>query len=108
MAPKKTSKSPAQDYGEPKFPYTTEPQALGRLLTEIPKRPKPPKITMETLKAWRVSSNNNARTAIKGLKKVGLLNVNAEPTEDYSSFMKTGVGPTVLAQRIKEVYKLLF
>ncbi len=94
--------------GEPKFPYTTEPQALRRLLTEIPKRPKPPKVTMETLKAWNVSNNNNARTAIAVLKKLGFLGSAGEPTELYVEFMKTGVGPGVLGRRIKEVYRVLF
>jgi hypothetical protein len=105
---KKSTAQKSQDAGEPKFPYTTEPPALGRLLNEIPKRPKPPKITLDTLKAWSVSSNNNARTAINVLKKLGLLNGSAEPTEHYVSFMKTGVGPAVLGQKIKETYKTLF
>jgi hypothetical protein len=97
-----------QDSGEPKFPYTTEPQALRRLLTEIPKRPKPPKVTMETLQAWNVSKNNNARTAINVLKKLGFLGSAGEPTESYVEFMKTGVGPSVLAQKIRDVYRVLF
>jgi hypothetical protein len=63
---------------------------------------------MDTLKAWSVSSNNNARTAINVLKKLGLLNASAEPTESYVSFMKTGLGPAVLGQKIKETYKILF
>jgi hypothetical protein len=94
--------------GEPKFPYTTEPKALRRLLTEIPKRPKPPKLTMETLKSWAVSNNNNARTAINVLKKLGLVSDAGEPTNLYIDFMKTGSGPGVLAERIKETYKVLF
>src|SRR5678810_1283250 len=97
-----------QDSGEPKFPYTTEPQALRRLLAEIPKRPRPPKITMETLKGWNVSQNNNARTAIGVLKKLGFLGSAGEPTESYVEFMKTGVGPNVLGQRMKGVYRVLF
>lgn len=101
--PKKTP-----DTRAPQFPYTTEPQALRRLLTEIPKRPKPPKISLDTLKAWNVSSNNNARTAIAVLKKLGLLGSNGEPMESYGEFMKTGIGPAVLGRRIKEVYKVLF
>lgn len=96
------------DHGEPKFPYTTEPKALRRLLAEIPKRPRPTKLTMDTLKAWNVSSNNNARTAINVLKKLGLLGSNGEPTPKYVEFMKTGTGPTELAKSIKEVYSVLF
>jgi uncharacterized protein DUF5343 len=98
----------AQESGEPKFPYTTEPKALRRLLVEIPKRPKPTKITMDTLKAWSVSSNNNARTAISVLKKIGLLGASGEPTASYIEFMKTGTGPSVLADRIRETYRVLF
>src|SRR5258705_11649783 len=93
---------------QPKFPYTTEPKALRRLLAEIPKPPKPPTINMDTLKAWNVSKNNNARTAINVLKKLGLVGATSEPTSAYAEFMKTGVGPTVLAGRIREVYRVLF
>jgi hypothetical protein len=100
------SKKP--EAGEPKFPYTTDPPSLRRLLTEIPKRPKPPKITMETLKAWNVSKNNNARTAVTVLKKLGFLGSAGEPTEIYVEFMKTGIGPGILAQRIRDVYRVLF
>jgi Family of unknown function (DUF5343) len=92
----------------PKFPYTTQPKALRRLLEEIPKRPKPPKINMATLKGWDVSSNNNASTAIGVLKKIGLLGSAAEPTTTYVDFMKTGTGPAVLAERIKDTYQILF
>jgi hypothetical protein len=92
----------------PKFPYTTQPHALRRLLVEMPKRPKPPKMTMETLKSWNVSSNNNASTAIGVLKKIGLLSSSGEPTGLYVDYMKTGTGPAVLAQCIKEVYKVLY
>lgn len=96
------------DNGEPKFPYTTEPKALRRLLAEIPKRPKPPRVTMDSLKAWDVSKNNNASTAITVLKKIGLLGSTGEPTNLYIEFMKTGSGPSVLAERIKNAYGVLF
>jgi hypothetical protein len=92
----------------PKFPYTTEPKALRRLLAEIPKRPKPPKVTMEVLKGWNVSNNNNATTAIGVLKKIGLLGSGGEPTTLYVEFMKTGTGPAILAERIKDTYRVLF
>jgi hypothetical protein len=101
--PKKTEES-----GEPRFPYTTLPNVLRRLLAEIPKRPKPAKLTLETLKAWSVSSDGNARTAIRVVRTLGLLGQAGEPTNDYAEFMKTGAGPALLAQRIKEVYRPLF
>lgn len=96
------------DRGTPIFPYTTEPKALRRLLAEIPKRPKPPKVDLAKLKAWDVSNNNNARTAINVLKRVGLLNDSGSPNDTYVEFMKTGIGPTVLAGRLREIYRPLF
>lgn len=101
--PKKT-----EGTGSPKFPYTTEPKALRRLLAEIPKRPKPPRLTLDLIKSWNVSKNNNARTTIPVLKKLGLLGEGGDPTNTYTEFMKTGTGPAVLAERIKDVYKPLF
>lgn len=96
------------DRGTPAFPYTTEPKALRRLMSEIPKRPKPPKLDLAKLQAWDVSKNNNARTAINVLKKIGLLNESGVPAESYVEFMKTGAGPGVLASRLREVYRPLF
>jgi len=100
--------SKKQETGEPKFPYTVEPQALRRLLIEIPKRPKPPKVSRGTLQSWNVSKSNNSGQMIGVLKKLGLLNATGEPTDLYTEFMKTGVGPSVLAQRIRDVYRVLF
>lgn len=97
-----------QETNEPKFPYTTVPNVLRKLLTEIPKRPKPPKLTLETLKAWGVSSDGNARSAIRVLKAIGLLGGGGEPINDYVEFMKSGSGPALLAKKIRESYKALF
>ena len=63
---------------------------------------------MAKLKAWDVSKNNNARTAINVVKKIGLLNEGGAPNENYVEFMKTGTGPGVLASRLREVYGPLF
>ncbi len=98
----------ARETTEPKFPYTTVPNVLRKLLTEIPKRPKPPKLTLETLKAWSVSGDANARTAIRVLKAIDLLGAGDHPTNDYVEFMKSGSGPTLLAQKIKAAYQVLF
>jgi len=107
-APKKRAAAESQDTGAPAFPYTNLPQALKRLLTEIPKRPKPPKVTMETLKGWNVTSSNSSNTVIRVLKKIGLLQESGQPTEHYAAFMKPGTGSAVLGQRLRETYRLLF
>ncbi|MFL6351462.1 MAG: DUF5343 domain-containing protein [Bryobacteraceae bacterium] len=116
MAGKKAAKTAAkkragaenQDTGTPVFPYTTEPQALRRLLAEIPKRPKPPKMTLETLKGWNVSSSNNSNTAIRVLKNIGLLDGSSQPTDYYAAFMTPGTGSAVLGQLLQETYRVLF
>ena len=95
------------DSGPPKFPYTSQPKALRRLLAEIPKRPKPPKVTRDTLKAWDVSTVNDS-SPISVLKKIGLLGEGGEPTTLYVDFMKTSGGAAVLGERIKDVYRVLF
>lgn len=94
--------------GTPAFPYTTEPGALRRLLKEIPNRPKPPKMTRETLKSWNVSSSNNSGSVISVLKKVGLLNDVGAPTDEYAEFMKASSGPAVLGAKVRETYRVLF
>ena len=92
----------------PVFPYTTEPKALRRLLAQIPKRPKPPKMTFDTMKSWAVSKNSNSQTAIRVLKKIGLLSDGGVPNDAYVEFMKTGTGPSVLADHLRSTYKVLF
>jgi hypothetical protein len=107
-AVKKRAAAESRDTGSPAFPYTTEPNALKRLLTEIPKRPKPPKVTMETLKGWNVSSSNNSNTVVRVLKKIGLLQESGQPTDHYAAYMTPGSGSAVLGQRIRETYRVLF
>lgn len=109
VAKKAAKQRPAsEDVGAPAFPYTTEPRALRRLLKEIPNRPKPPKMTRETLKSWGVSSSNNSGTVISVMKKLGLLNDGGIPTDAYVEFMKASTGPAVLAAKVRETYRALF
>lgn len=93
---------------QPRFPYTTSPAALRRLLQEIPKRPKPGKVTLDTLKTWKVTSSNDA-TPLGVLKKLGLMTSTGEPTQAYSEYMKTPpTGPRALGGLVREQYKELF
>lgn len=104
----KKTHSQSESHGDPKFPYSTEPNSLRKLLQQIPQRPKPSKFSKETLKSWNVSSNNNAVTNFRVLKKIGFLTESNEPTDLYIEFMKTGTGPMVLAQKIRDTYKPLY
>ena len=44
---------------KPKFPYTTKPASLRKLLQEIPRKPKPPKIDKELLLGWGYRDAND-------------------------------------------------
>jgi hypothetical protein len=92
---------------EPKFPYTTKPSSLRRLLQEIPKKPKPPKFDKELLKSWGFSDANDY-SMIRVLKVVGLLDDKNQPTELYSRFMQLDGGAAALAEPIKKTYAPLF
>lgn len=92
---------------EPKFPYTTKPSSLRRLLQDIPKKPRPPKYDRALLKSWGFNDANDY-SMIRVLKAIGLLNANNEPTDLYSQFMHLESGAVVLAEPIKRVYEPLF
>ena len=93
--------------GEAKFPYTTKPASLRRLLKEIPKKPKPPKFDRDLLRSWGFGDSND-QTMLRVLKAVGLLNDRNEPTEIYSSFMNIDLGAKVLGPEIRRLYSPLF
>ncbi len=93
---------------DPKFAYTTVPSVLRKLLKEIPKRPKPSKINESTLQSWGLPKGGNSLTAVRVLKKLGLLSTSGEPQDAYVEFMKQGTGPGALAARIKDHYRVLF
>lgn len=80
---------------------------MRKFLAEVPKRPKPPKINKDLLASWGIKGNE-AVTLIRVIKALGLIGAANEPTEHYTNFMRAGTGPSVLAQRIREVYKPLF
>src|SRR6266571_5051171 len=81
---------------EPKFPYTTKPSSLRRLLKEIPTKPKPPRFDKELLRSWGFTDANDY-SMLRVLKAVGVLNDKNEPTDIYSKFMQLDGGAAALA-----------
>jgi hypothetical protein len=105
---KKTKRPRVTSETKPRFPYTTHAAALRKLLQEIPKRPKPGKLTLATLKTWKVTTTNDA-TPLRVLKDLGLLSSSGEPLPPYAAFMEDPPkGPKALGARVKDVYKELF
>jgi len=92
---------------EPKFPYTTKPSSLRRLLQEIPKKPKPPKFDSELLKSWGFTDSNDY-SVIRVLKAVGLLDSSNQPTPLYATYMQLDGGAAALGEPIKKVYAPMF
>jgi hypothetical protein len=105
---KKKKRARATSETKPRFPYTTHAGALRKLLQEIPKRPKPGKLSLATLKTWKVTTTNDA-SPLRVLKELGLLSASGEPLPPYAAFMEAPPkGPRALGVRIKDVYKDLF
>lgn len=104
---RKTAKAKTATETEPKFPYTTKPASLRKLLQEIPKKPKPPKYDLTLLKSWGFSDTND-HSVIRVMRSVGLLNDKNEPTDLYAQFMHLQSGAAALADPIKKVYAPLF
>src|SRR5205809_555326 len=105
MKKKATVKKVAET--EAKFPYTTKPASLRRLLQAIPKKPKPPKFDKDILRSWGFTDANDY-SMLRVLKAVGLLGEKNEPTQLYEKYMDLSSGPGVLAEPIKRLYQPLF
>jgi hypothetical protein len=107
VAKDKNRKAPATPATKPKFPYTTKPGSLRKLLKLIPQRPKPTKVDMNLLRSWGFNDSNDY-SVLRVLKAVGLLNEGNQPSELYSHFMKISEGARFLGPEIKRVYAPMF
>lgn len=107
MAKKTDKKTRVKSETEPKFPYTTKPGSLRKMLQQIPQKPVPPKFDKSLLKAWGFSDANDY-SMLRVLKSVELLNEKNEPTELYSQFMNLKTGAGALSDPIKRIYEPLF
>lgn len=112
MVTKKTgSKRPesfdAADRGQAAFPYTTRPSGLRKVLSEIPKRPRPSRVNKAFLAAMGLTGGEN-QSILRVLRAIGLTSSNNEPTEQYVAFMREGTGPGVLGQQVRQTYAALF
>lgn len=96
--------------GTPKFPYTTSPSILRKILKAIPSKPKPDRLTSSTVVSWNAASNTggNTTTAVGVLKKLALIDPGGMPTPLYVEFMNGVSGAAALGRQIREVYKPLF
>ena len=103
---RKISETPAPAT-KAKFPYTTKPGSLRKLLQLIPNRPIPPKFDKTLMQSWGFKDNNDM-TILRVLKEVNLLSDRSEPTDIYAQYMHIENGAKALAPEIKRVYEPLF
>lgn len=92
---------------EPKLPYTNTPGALRRFLELVPKKPRPSKVNMDTLRSWGIG-DSNAQSIIRVLKAVDLVGANNEPTPTYEKYMELNAGPSALGAKVRQLYSKLF
>jgi hypothetical protein len=102
-----TETTQTDDRGQASFPYTTRPSGLRKVLSEIPKRPRPPRVNKAFLAAMGLTGTEN-QSILRVLRAIGLINSNNEPTEQYVAFMREGTGPGVLGQLVRQTYAVLF
>lgn len=91
----------------PRFPYTTTPGSLRRFLQQVPHRPRPPRINMDTFRSWGIR-DSNAQTIVRVLRALNLVDATGAPTEMYRQFMHLEQGPAVLGNQIRALYQPLF
>ena len=104
---KAKKKITSRENSKPKYPYTSSPGDLKRLLKLITAKPKPPKLVTSTANTWGIK-NTGVGTTIRVLKEIGLIDSSGVPTADYVTYMTPGIGGSALGQKIKERYKELF
>jgi hypothetical protein len=109
MAKKKKNNSSPQSTTntEAKFPYTTKPSSLRKLLKEIPRKPKPSKFDKTLLRSWGFGDTNDL-TMLRVMKAVSLLNDRNEPSDLYSQYMNLDAGAKALGPEIRRLYAPLF
>jgi hypothetical protein len=103
----KAKKTGTTATSEAKFPYTTKPGSLRRLLKDIPAKPRPGKFDIPLLQSWGFRDAND-HSMLRVLRPIGLLNDKNEPTELYLLFMNLGGGAAVLGTEIRRLYAPIF
>src|SRR4051812_19408034 len=88
-----------------KFPYTTVPSNLRKLLQKIPTIGSPPKASQKWLESIGFSGGNN-KTILPVLRQVGVIKSGGEPTE-YWTALRAG-DKVKFADAIRTAYADLF
>jgi hypothetical protein len=104
---KKGEQESTTEKSEPKFPYTTTVASLRKFLSLAPNKPKPPQVSLATLKTWGIK-DNNASTVCRVCREIGLIDSSDRPTPEYESFMKKDMGAATLGRLVRNKYSLLF
>lgn len=87
--------------------YTVVPNTLRDFLQKVRTAGVPPRVTNEFLKTLGFKSSND-RSIISVLKAIGFLDASGAPTDLYRQYRDPKVGPTVLAEALRQAYSDIF
>jgi hypothetical protein len=90
---------------EKKYPYTTVPNNLRKLLAKIPSLGSPPTASQKWLESIGFTGGNN-KSLLPVLRHIGVITASGEPTE-YWTALRSGDKAT-FSDAVRESYKDLF
>jgi hypothetical protein len=89
-------------------PYVNAYNGIPRLFEKINTAAVPPKFTVDFLNAVLDLKSSSFRAMIPLLKRLGFLDAANTPTQAYKDFRETSLSGSVMAERLRDAYSLLF
>jgi hypothetical protein len=89
-------------------PYVNAYNGIPRLFEKINAAAVPPKFTVDFLSTVLDLKSSSFRAMIPLLKRLGFLDAANAPTQAYKDFRESSLSGTVMAERLRDAYSLLF
>jgi hypothetical protein len=89
-------------------PYVNAYNSIPTLFSGIKTAAVPPKVTQDFLESVLELKSSSHRALIPLLKKLGFIDQANVPTQAYRDFRDDSLSGSVMAQRLREAYSLLF
>jgi hypothetical protein len=89
-------------------PYVNAYNGIPRLFEKINAAAVPPKFTVDFLSTVLDLKSSSFRAMIPLLKRLGFLDAANAPTQSYKDFREPSLSGSVMAERLRDAYGLLF
>jgi hypothetical protein len=89
-------------------PYVNAYNGIPRLFEKINAAAVPPKFTVDFLSTVLDLKSSSFRAMIPLLKRLGFLDAANAPTQSYKDFREPSLSGSVMAERLRDAYSLLF